>query len=158
MGTTTFSGPIKAGPIKETTGTTVGTDKKNTGFVIMAQSARCDVVGATASTTIATLPPGAHVTNVTLNVFEAISACAAATYVIGTSTGDATFLSSTDITSITNVRSSAMGTASINVGTAGTDVIGTFFPASPANVGTLGDAMATIEYIQPVSAGGITTI
>ena len=31
MGTTTFSGPIKAGTIKETTGTTVGTDMKNTG-------------------------------------------------------------------------------------------------------------------------------
>ncbi len=33
MGTTTFSGPIKAGTIKDTTGTTVGTDKANVGFV-----------------------------------------------------------------------------------------------------------------------------
>ena len=31
MGTTTCSGPIKAGTIKETTGTTVGSDMKNTG-------------------------------------------------------------------------------------------------------------------------------
>ena len=38
MGTTTFSGPIKAGTIKETTGTTVGTDMKNTGQVVMAQT------------------------------------------------------------------------------------------------------------------------
>jgi hypothetical protein len=58
MGTTTFSGPIKAGPIKDTTGTTVGTDIQNTGSVLMAQSARVDVVGATATTTVATLPPG----------------------------------------------------------------------------------------------------
>ena len=39
MATTTFSGPIKAGTIKDTTGSTVGTNVKNVGFVKMAQSA-----------------------------------------------------------------------------------------------------------------------
>ena len=39
MANTTFSGPIKAGTIKDTTGTTVGTDVKNVGFVKMAQTA-----------------------------------------------------------------------------------------------------------------------
>ena len=34
MGTTTFSGPIKAGTIKDTTGTTVGENIQNTGFVL----------------------------------------------------------------------------------------------------------------------------
>ena len=43
MGTTTFSGPIKAGTIKETTGTTVGTDMKNTGQVVMAQTHAVDL-------------------------------------------------------------------------------------------------------------------
>ena len=43
MGTTTFSGPIKAGTIKETTGTTVGTDMKNTGQVVMAQTFAIDL-------------------------------------------------------------------------------------------------------------------
>ena len=38
MGTTTFSGPIKAGTIKETTGTTIGTNIKNTGQVVMVQT------------------------------------------------------------------------------------------------------------------------
>ena len=38
MGTTTFSGPIKAGTIKDTTGTTLGTNIKNTGQVVMAQT------------------------------------------------------------------------------------------------------------------------
>ena len=36
MGITTFSGPIKAGTIKDTTGTTLGTDVKNTGQVVMS--------------------------------------------------------------------------------------------------------------------------
>ena len=158
MGTTTFSGPIKAGSIKETTGTTVGTDVNNVGTVLLTQSARVDVVGATAATVIATLPAGSQITNVYLNVFEAVSACAAATFVIGTSTADASFLGSTDVTSVTNVRSSAMASASINVGATDQQVIGTFFPASAANLGTLGDAVATVEYRQPASAGGFYTI
>ena len=39
MATTTFSGPIKAGTIKDTTGSTVGTNVKNVGFVKMSQTA-----------------------------------------------------------------------------------------------------------------------
>ncbi len=38
MGTTTFTGPIKAGDVLNTTGTTVGS-LANVGFVVMAQSA-----------------------------------------------------------------------------------------------------------------------
>jgi hypothetical protein len=37
MGTTTFSGPIRAGNIKNTTGTIVGTDIANVGYVVMCQ-------------------------------------------------------------------------------------------------------------------------
>ena len=45
MAQTTFSGPILAGTIKNTTGTTVGTDMKNTGQVVMAQSHAVDLSG-----------------------------------------------------------------------------------------------------------------
>ena len=45
MANTTFSGPILAGSIKNTTGTTVGTDMKNTGQVVMAQSLAIDLSG-----------------------------------------------------------------------------------------------------------------
>ena len=38
MATTTFSGPIKAGTISNTTGTTLGSNVKNTGQVVMAQT------------------------------------------------------------------------------------------------------------------------
>ena len=38
MGTTTFSGPIRAGTIKDTTGTTLGTNVANVGQVVMSQS------------------------------------------------------------------------------------------------------------------------
>lgn len=38
MGQTTFSGPIKAGTIQNTTGTTVGTDLRNVGSVNLMQT------------------------------------------------------------------------------------------------------------------------
>ena len=37
MGTTTFSGPIRAGTIKTTNGTTIGTNIANVGYVVMCQ-------------------------------------------------------------------------------------------------------------------------
>ena len=43
MANTTFSGPILAGSIKYTTGTTVGTDIKNTGQVVMSQTFAVDL-------------------------------------------------------------------------------------------------------------------
>jgi len=43
MATTTFSGPIKAGTIRNTTGTTVGENVKNTGQVVMAQTHAIDL-------------------------------------------------------------------------------------------------------------------
>ena len=50
MGTTSFSGPIKAGTIATTTGTTLGTDMKNVGFVVMAQSEAITEAATSAST------------------------------------------------------------------------------------------------------------
>ena len=38
MGTTTFTGPVRAGSILNTTGTTPGTDMANVGYAVMSQS------------------------------------------------------------------------------------------------------------------------
>ena len=46
MATTNFSGPITAGQIRNTTGTTVGTNIANVGFVSMAQSVIVDITDA----------------------------------------------------------------------------------------------------------------
>jgi hypothetical protein len=60
MGTTTFTGPIKAGGILNTSGSTVGTDIANVGYVVMAQTAVIDIAGATATTTIGYVPAGSQ--------------------------------------------------------------------------------------------------
>jgi len=43
MGTTTFTGPIKAGTIRDTTGTTVGSNVANVGSVVMSQTFDADL-------------------------------------------------------------------------------------------------------------------
>jgi hypothetical protein len=52
MANTTFSGPILAGGIKNTTGSTVGTNMKNTGHVLMSQTEKIDQTAASSTTSI----------------------------------------------------------------------------------------------------------
>ena len=46
MANTTFSGPVRAGTISNTTGTTLGTNIANVGQVVMSQSVTVDITGA----------------------------------------------------------------------------------------------------------------
>jgi hypothetical protein len=68
MANTTFSGPIRAGNIPNTTGTTVGTNIANVGQVVMAQSQR--VTQASANTTIV-IPANSQIVEMTLYVTTA---------------------------------------------------------------------------------------
>ena len=64
MGTTTFTGPIKAGNVLDTTGTTAGSIK-NVGCVAMAQTASITHAGtATAAFTGIVIPAYSHILNV----------------------------------------------------------------------------------------------
>ena len=67
MGTTTFSGSIKSGPIKETSGTTVGSNIKNTGFVFLSQTTAMAQT-ATTTTTKNINPPNRHCTQTTITL------------------------------------------------------------------------------------------
>ena len=74
MATTTFSGPIKAGTISNTTGTTVGDDVKNTGQVLMSQTFSFDyTVEATATDTNVVLPANSQIVSVDVNVETAFN-------------------------------------------------------------------------------------
>jgi hypothetical protein len=65
MGKTTFSGPIRAGNIANTTGTTLGTNVKNVGSVVMAQVFPITQAGtATALGTEIVLPANSHIINI----------------------------------------------------------------------------------------------
>ena len=78
MGSTTFSGPIKAGSISQTTGTTVGTDMKNVGQVLMAQTAAVDLSsGAIAASALdIVIPANSQLVDI---IFDSITAASGAT-------------------------------------------------------------------------------
>ena len=102
MGTTTFSGPVKAGTIPNTTGTTLGKDVKNTGQVTMAQTFSTGTALASgasaANATTVVIPANSQIIDI---VIECPSAMAGATAVlsIGDSVGgNATFLNTFSIT------------------------------------------------------------
>jgi len=73
MGTTTFSGPIKAGTIKETTGTSLGSNIKNTGQVVMAQTFALDLSGGAvaASVTNVVIPANPQIIDCVIDVITA---------------------------------------------------------------------------------------
>ena len=85
MGTTTFSGPIKAGTIKNTTGTTLGANVKNTGQVVMSQSIMIDSAVAAGTTTynVGVIPDNSQLLGVTIRVAIASNAGGAATVSVG---------------------------------------------------------------------------
>ena len=64
MGISTFTGPIKAGNVLNTTGTTAGT-VKNVGFVMMAQTYSLTQAGiATATATTIVIPALSHIVQI----------------------------------------------------------------------------------------------
>lgn len=65
MGKTTFTGPIRAGNILNTSGTTLGKDVKNVGSVVMVQTFPITQAGtATALGTQVVLPANSHILNI----------------------------------------------------------------------------------------------
>ena len=102
MGTTTFSGPIKAGTIKNTTGTTLGTDVKNTGQVVMAQTFSTSTSLASgasaANATTVVIPANSQIIDIVLDK-PTVMAGATCVFSIGdTVGGNATFVNSYSVT------------------------------------------------------------
>ena len=76
MATTTFSGPIKAGTIKNTTGSTLGSNIANVGQVVMAQTFSADLSGGAlaASVTDVVIPANSQIIDCVIDVITAANA------------------------------------------------------------------------------------
>jgi hypothetical protein len=147
MGTTTFSGPIKAGTIKETTGTTLGSDVLNTGFVQMVQSKSISAIGASANTTVATIPANSQIVNVTMDIIEVNNDTTAATVSVGTAANGTAFIAATDAQAIARTEPVAAAIPALaDVGTSDINVIGVF--TATDGDGTTGEAIVTVTYVQ----------
>jgi len=145
MSSTTFSGPIKAGTIKDTVGTTVGTNVANTGFVTMAQSIIVDITGASAlNQRVAIVPANSQIVDVILNVTTANTDTGAATVSVGTAGDGNAFLSSVDAKALATTHGTLDAEAT-NVGTTDLEVLADF---TGANGDGTGAGTVTVMYLQ----------
>lgn len=147
MGKTTFSGPIRAGTIPETTGTSVGTNVRNVGSVVMVQHvAVTQAATATAQGTSIVLPANSHILDIQMVTTTAWTG-AATTISLGTSATATELVSGGSLASI-GVNALTPGTDATR--TANWDDTGTtdkrIFALS-ANTGS-GVGTLTVRYIQ----------
>ena len=150
MSIVTFTGPIKAGDVLNTTGTTAGTIK-NVGFVMMAQTVSITQAGtAAALATASVIPANSHIVNIQVLATVAWSG-AATTISLGTSATSTELVSAGSLAAIglaalTPGTDATRTTKWSNVGTS--DVI---IYALSANTGAgVGDLV--VRYIQAENA------
>ena len=107
MGITTFSGPIKAGTIKSTTGTTLGTDVKNTGQVVMAQTFSTGTAlaagASAANTTNVIIPANSQIIDCVIDCPTAMAGATAVLSIGDTVGGNSTYVNAFSITAASGV-------------------------------------------------------
>jgi len=146
MGKTTFSGPIKAGTINDTTGTVIGKDVTNIGFVTMTQSKLVDITGAShLNQRVAVVPANSQIVDVILNVTTAGNDGGAATIDVGTSADADAFLDGVNTKAVATTHGT-LDTEATNVGTTDLEVLADFTGAN--GDGTTGVATVTVLYVQ----------
>ena len=146
MGTTTFSGPIKAGNIASTTGTTIGTNVTNIGSVVMAQSVVLDIIGADSlNQRVAIVPANSQIVDVILNVTTVNNDSGTATVSIGTSADDNAFISLANVKALATTHCT-LDTEATDVGTTDLEVFADFVAGTED--GSTGAATETVLYMQ----------
>ena len=147
MGTTTFSGPIKAGTISNTTGTTVGTDVKNIGFVKMAQTASWSQ-STTAADTGIVIPANSQINEIIVNI---TTACDAANISMGTTSASTELFSALAAGTAANVFKFGTG-GTITDGDTWADIGTSDLPIYiDFSAGSSGAGYVTVEYIQNIN-------
>ena len=149
MATTTFSGPIKAGTISNTTGTTVGTNVKNVGQVLMSQSFSFaySTEGSATDTTVV-IPANSQIVRIDVNVETAFNDSGTDLLEIGSSADTDLYVNDVAISAVGKI---ALGTAALcanwkDIGTS--DIRVGYIYNGANNDATAGAATATIRYLQ----------
>jgi len=146
MGTTTFSGPIKAGTISQTTGTALGDSIKNTGQVLMSQSVKVDIIGASHLNQVcAVVPANSQIVDVIVNVTTVNNDTGAATVSVGTVADADAFIALLNVKALATTHGT-LDTEATNVGTTDIQVLADFTGAN--GDGTTGAATVTVLYLQ----------
>ena len=149
MGTTTFSGPIKAGIIKETTGTTLGDNIKNTGQVVMSQSIMIDAAVAVGTTTynVGVIPKNSQLLTTTIRVAIVSNPSGTATVSVGKTGSAAYFIANTTVKTL-GETSSIADAALDEADRFGSDTQITATLISAGSTASTGQVTVTFTYVQ----------
>ena len=145
MSFSTSSGPIRAGTVRYTTGTTVG-NIDNTGVVVLSQAA---ALGLTTSAPFV-LPAGSQILNIFIDVTTTFTT--GATLAVGNSTTAAAYVTAITTPAVGRqalTLTAAQITALSNVGTTDMQVLVTM----AGTTATAGAGFITIVYAQKTSTG-----
>ena len=134
MGTTTFSGPIKAG------------SGANIGSVVMAQSKVIDIIGASVTDQVcATIPANSQIIDVIVNVSTASNDGSTATVSVGTSADPNAFVDALNVKAL-GTTLGTLDTEATDVGSSDLQILAD--TAMAGGDGTTGAATVTVMYIQ----------
>jgi hypothetical protein len=145
MGKTTFTGPVRSGDILNTSGTTIGSNVKNVGSVVMVQTYPItQVLTATALGTTIVLPANSHILNMQMLITTVWNG-ATTTFSVGTS-ATATELVVGGAGSAIGLIALTPGTDATRTGNWDDTVTGKRIFVLSANTGT-GVGTLTVRYI-----------
>jgi hypothetical protein len=149
MANTTFSGPVRAGNILDTTGTTLGTNVKNIGPVVLTQSSN---VALTHATTAATalgiiIPANSQIISISIQVESLFTASNTATIAVGNSSSSAT-----NVAAATAISATATGAVMLPASAGAWRTVGTtdvqLYGITVANSASAGKARIVVTYSQ----------
>jgi hypothetical protein len=152
MSDTTFSGPVKAGPLSSTTGVTLGKDVKNTGQVAMTQSIMISMAAAAGTKTwnVAVIPKNSQIVQVLMRFAIGSNAGTSATMSIGkTDSGGVTaayYTAAQDATVAADHTQQASAFDNMDRVDKDTRITATLI--TTGTTATTGQATVTITYIQ----------
>lgn len=111
MGLATHLGPWLLGTIKNTTGTTVGSNIRNLGVTTVAQTKQVNYAGAAfgaaTTTNLFVIPAGSQILQLNVDTLTAFTGSTAANCIIGTAASTALLMASTDLTAAGRVANTA---------------------------------------------------
>ena len=150
MGMSTFTGPITAGDILNTSGTTLGTNIANVGYVEMVQTAAITQSGGVLSTTPIVIPANSQI--VTIVIWTTAVWATTTTLGVGTTASATAFTTAGAVTGL-----GTLGQFNVTPGTALTQIsnwvdVGTTDVqlAISTSTGT-GTGWITVKYVQAIN-------
>ena len=149
MAQTNFSGPITAGNIRNTTGTTVGENVKNTGQVVMSQSIMIDAAVAAGTTTynVGVIPKNSQLLTIILRCAVVSDSGTSATVSVGKTGAATNFIGNTNVKALG--ETTTLATASLDEAdrfSSDTQITATLIAAG--STATTGQVTVTFTYLQ----------